>query len=205
VAIDRLEWDDSASPARIRKVIPTGGAPFDATATANIASHARVTASNVPVPVQYWMRAVNDGKVRPNPLPPDMWATWTRANPPRQWIMYQWDEPEVLTGSSLYFWGDHLAGSGIGVAPPKTWHLEYWDRGEWKSVETQLPYTALVGAENRVDFAPVTTRCLRAIFDASTDGSTFAAVALQEWQVFSARPRPPRRTTKKGTAASNCS
>jgi hypothetical protein len=205
VAIDRLEWDDNASPARIRKVIPTGGAPFDATATANIASHARVTASNVPVPVQYWMRAVNDGKVRPNPLPPDMWATWTRANPPRQWIMYQWDEPEVLTGSSLYFWGDHLAGSGIGVAPPRTWHLEYWDRGEWKSVETQLPYTALVGAENRVDFAPVTTRCLRAIFDASTDGSTFAAVALQEWQVFSARPRPPRRTTKKGTAASNCS
>jgi hypothetical protein len=205
VAIDRVEWDDSATPARIRRVVPTGGAPFDPAPTANIASHALVTASNVPVPVQYWLRAVNDGKVRPNPLPPDMWATWTRVNPPQQWIMYQWGEPETLTGSSLHFWGDHQAGSGIGVAPPKAWRLEYWDGAGWKPVDARLPYTSTLNADNRVDFAPVTTRCLRAIFDASTDGSTFAAVALQEWQVFSDRPRPPRRTTERETAGSNCS
>ena len=72
VAIDRLEWDDSVSPARIKRVVPTGGAPFDTTPITNIASHARVTASNAPVPVQYWLRALNDGKVRANPLPPDM-------------------------------------------------------------------------------------------------------------------------------------
>jgi hypothetical protein len=204
VAIDRLEWDDTATPARIRKVLPTGGAPFDSTPTRNIASHARVTASNVPVPLQYWLRAANDGKVRSNPLPPDMWATWTRANPPQQWIMYQWDEPETLTGSSLHFWGDHQPGSGIGVAPPKAWRLEYWDGDAWKAVAARSPYTSTPNADNAVDFAPVTTKCLRAMFDASTDGSTYAAVALQEWQVFSTRPRRPRRTTKKETAASNC-
>jgi hypothetical protein len=66
------------------------------------------------------------------------------------------------------------------------------------------PYTSTPNADNAVDFAPVTTKCLRAMFDASTDGSTYAAVALQEWQVFSTRPRRPRRTTKKETAASNC-
>ncbi|WP_025414122.1 family 43 glycosylhydrolase [Gemmatirosa kalamazoonensis] len=204
VAIDRVEWDDGVSPARIRKVVPTG-APLDTTPIANIASHARITASNVPVPVQYWLRAVNDGKVRPNPLPPDMWATWSRNNPPQQWIVYQWEQPETLVGSSLHFWGDHAAGAGAGVAPPKAWRLEYWDGGAWKPVSATSPYTATLGADNRVDFAPVTTRCLRAVFDASTDGTSFAAVALQEWEAFSTRPRAARRPSVKGAATANCS
>ena len=123
----------------MKKVIPTGGAPFDATPIANIASHARVTASNVPVPVQYWLRAVNDGKVRQTPLPPDMWATWSSKNPPQQWILYQWDQPETLDGSTLHFWGDHQAGSWIGVAPPKAWHLEYRDGSAWKALDAPGP------------------------------------------------------------------
>jgi hypothetical protein len=204
VAIDRIEWDDGVSPARIRKVIPTGGAPFDATPIANIASHARITASNVPVPVQYWLRAVNDGKVRPSPLPPDMWATWSRNNPPRQWILYQWDQPERLVGSSLHFWGDHAAGAGIGVAPPRAWRLEYWDGAGWKAVRARSAYTTTLHAYNRVDFDPVTTRCLRAVFDASTDGASYAAVALQEWEVFAAQARAPRRPSVKGVATMNC-
>ena len=224
VAIDRLEWDDAVSPARIKKVVPTGGAPVDTTPIANIASHARITASNAPVPVQYWLRAVNDGKVRRSPLPPDMWATWSRNNPPRQWIMYQWEQPETLNASSVHFWGDHGAGSGVGVAPPKAWRLEYWDGAEWRPVSARSPYTTTLDADNgerkraeaaaqseapgrgnRVDFAPVTTRCLRAVFDASTDGATFAAVALQEWEVFSTRARPPQRPSIKGAAAVDCS
>jgi hypothetical protein len=204
VAIDRLEWDDRVSPARIRKVVPTGGAPLDSTPIANIASHARITASNVPVPVRYWLRAVNDGKVRPAPLPPDMWATWSQNNPPRQWIMYQWEQPETLTGSSLHFWGDHGAGAGIGVAPPKAWRLEYWDGTAWKAVSASSAYTSALHADNRVDFMPVTTRCLRAMFDASTDGASFAAVAIQEWEVFSPRARPPRRPSLKGAATATC-
>ncbi len=205
VAIDRLEWDDGLTPARIKKVVPTGGPSFDATPIANIASHARTTASNVPVPVQYWLRAVNDGKVRPAPLPPDMWATWTSKNPPQQWIMYQWDHAETLSGSSLHFWGDQKAGSGIGVAPPKAWWLEYWDGAEWRAVRATAPYSSTLNTSNRVDFAPVTTRCLRAVFDASTDGATFAAVALQEWEAFSTRVRAPRRLSVKGAATVNCS
>jgi hypothetical protein len=204
VAIDRVEWDDGASPARIRKIVPTGGPPVDVTPIANIASHARLSASNVPVPVQYWLRAVNDGKVRRSPLPPDMWATWSQSNPPQQWIVYQWDEPETLTGSSLHFWGDRAAGSGTGVAPPKTWRLEYWDGVSWKAVSANTPYTSALNADNRVDFAPVTTRCLRAVFDASTDGVSFAAVGLQEWEAFSVRARPARRPSVKGSATANC-
>ena len=205
VAIDRLEWDDSETPARIRKVVPTGGAVHDSTPIANIASHARIAASNVPVPVQYWLRAVNDGKVRQSPLPPDMWATWSRNNPPQQWILYQWEQPETLTGASLHFWGDHPAGSGVGVAPPKAWRLEYRDGAQWRSVSARSPYTSVLDADNRVDFAPVTTRCLRAVFDASTDGRSFAAVALQEWEVYSDRARAPQRPSVKGLASENCS
>jgi hypothetical protein len=207
VAIDRLEWDDGATPPRIKKVVPTGGAPVDSTPIANIASHARVTASNVPVPTQYWLRAVNDGKVHASPLPPDMWATWSRKNPPQQWILYQWDQPETLTGASLHFWADHPAGSGAGVAPPKAWRLEYWeeDGGGWKAVSATSPYTSTLDGDNRVEFSPVTTRCVRAVFDASTDGTTFAAVALQEWEVYSARARAPRRPSVKGVATADCS
>ena len=205
VAIDEVEWDDSATPARIRKIAPTGGAPFDSTPIANIASHARITASNVPVPVQYWLRAVNDGKIRQSPLPPDMWTTWSRNNPPQQWIMYQWEQPETLNGASLYFWGDHGAGSGAGVAPPRAWRLEYRDGAQWRAVNPTSPYTSTLNADNRVNFAPVTTRCLRAVFDASTDGTSYAAVALQEWAVYSTRARTPRRPSVKGAASADCS
>jgi hypothetical protein len=205
VAIDRLEWDDGVTPAAIRKVIPTGGAPVDTTPTSNIASHARITASNVPVPVRYWLRAVNDGKVRESPLPPDMWATWTRDNPPRQWIMYEWDEPQTLTGSSIYFWGDHPAGAGEGVAPPKSWRLEYRDGAEWKPVDAKSPYTSAVDRFDRVDFTPVTTRCLRAVFDASTNGTSYAAVGVQEWEAYSTRALPPLTPPVKGEANADCS
>jgi len=204
VAIDRLEWDDSVSPARIRKVIPTGGPPPDTTPISNIASYARIAASNMPVPVQYWLRAVNDGKVRVSPLPPDMWATWSRSNPRQQWIMYQWDQLETFTGASLHFWADHPAGSGIGVAPPRSWHLEFWNGDTWQPVNATSPYTSTPDADNRVDFTPVTTRCLRAVFDASTNSATYAAIALQEWEAYSTRPRPPRRPSVKGAASPNC-
>ena len=204
VAIDRVFWDDESTPARIRMVIPTGGAPFDAKPIANIASHALVTASNAPVPLQYWMRALNDGKVRQSPLPPDMWATWTANNPPSQWVLYQWDAPVTLMSSSFYFWGDHAAGSGIGVAPPRAWWLEYRDGNTWKPVSASTPYTSNANAFNTVSFTPVTTRCVRAMFDASTDGKTYAAVAAQEWQVMATTLQKPLRQSRKGSASPNC-
>ena len=56
-----------------------------------------------------------------------------------------------------------------------------------------------------VEFTPVTTRCLRAVFDASTNDTTYAAVALQEWEAYSARPRAARRPSVKGAASPDCS
>jgi hypothetical protein len=70
----------------------------------------------------------------------------------------------------------------------------------WKAVSASSPYTSTLDADNKVEFFPVTTRCLRAVFDASTDETTFAAVGLQEWEVYATRGRPPRRPSVKGAA-----
>ena len=110
----------------------------------------------------------------------------------QQWVLFQWDEPVTLDASSFYFWGDQPAGAGIGVAPPRAWRLESFDGAEWKPVTTTTAYASLVNQFNRVEFAPVTTRCLRAVFDASTDGRSYAAIGAQEWQVFATQARPPR-------------
>lgn len=190
VALDRIEWDDSVAPARIRTVVPTRLPQAAPAATRNIAGRAYAAASNEPIPVQYWIRALNDGIVKAAPLPPDMWGSWTPTNPKRQWIEYRWREPVTVNGSRIWFWGDQPAGSGIGVAPPASWRIEYWDKG-WKPVPKASAYGTATGAYQDTDFAPVTTRCLRATFTASSDNGSNAGVAVQEWQVLAPRPAMP--------------
>lgn len=186
VAIDEVQWDDSVSPAAIRPLVPTR-APQPAPApTRNIASAAWAVSSNV-VPVQYWIAALNDGKVRANPLPPEMWGTWNANNPKQAWVEYRWDQPVTINGTRIQFFADQPAGSGIGVAPPAAWHLEYWDGG-WKPVSAV--YGTTPGIFQQAGFAPVTTRCLRAVFDASGTGP-HAGVGVQEWEVLAPAARRP--------------
>jgi hypothetical protein len=90
VAIDEMKWDDSVSPPAIRKIVQTPRAPSSLPPQRNIAPAARTAASNTPIPVQYWIKALNNGIVRENPLPPDMWGSWTPNNPAHQWSEYQW-------------------------------------------------------------------------------------------------------------------
>lgn len=197
VAIDRVEWDDSVSPAAIRPVVPTRAAQPAPAPTRNIAGSARAASSNV-VPVQYWLAALNDGKVRANPLPPEMWGTWTGNNPARSWIEYRWDRPVTIDGSRIRFFADQPAGSGIGVAPPAAWHLEYWDGG-WKPVPAA--YGTAPGTFQEVRFAPLTTRCLRAVFEASQGGGTYAGVGVQEWEALAPTGRVPSLAPDASPAA----
>jgi hypothetical protein len=190
VAIDRLSWDDSVSPARIRPVVPTRAPRPTPPPTRNIAGSASAVASNEPVPVQYWIAALNDGKVRANPLPPEMWGSWTGDNPPQPWIEYRWARPVTIDGVRIHFFADQPAGSGIGVAPPAAWRLEYWDRG-WKPVAGAGAYGTRAGTFQDVRFPPLTTRCLRARFDASRGDGTYAGVAVQEWEVLAPQARRP--------------
>lgn len=187
VAIDRMQWDDHVEPSRILKVKPTHEPEPPPVPSRNIAATARVTASNEPVPVQYWIKSLNDGLVRANPLPPDMWGSWTPRNPSRQWIQYEWATPVTLNGTRIFFWSDHPAGRDVGVAPPAAWHLEYWAEDGWRPVVSHRGYPVSVGSFSDVAFDPVTTRCIRAVFDASGAGTHYAGVAAQEWEALEPR------------------
>ncbi|WP_267414202.1 family 43 glycosylhydrolase [Sphingomonas sp. GC_Shp_4] len=189
VALDRMTFDDSVSPAAIRPVIPTRRPQPVPPPSRNLARAASVAVSNDPVPVQYWATSLNDGIVKAAPLPPDMWGSWTPHNPPQQWIEYRWDRPVTLDGARIWFWADQPAGSAIGVAPPARWRLDYWDGG-WKPVPRSRGFGTAVGSFQAASFAPVTTRCLRAVFDASGVGTDHAGVAVQEWEALGPRPRP---------------
>ncbi len=190
VAIDRLEWDDTQTPPRMKLVTPTPAKLRDLTPRPNIAYDARVTVSNEPVPTQYWVKALNDEIVRSNPLPPDMWGTWTGNNPPQQWAQYTWDQPMRISGSQIEFWNDQPQGTGVGVAAPARWRVQYWDlgSGQWADVPDPSGYpTGTQGFQNTT-FGAVTTTQVRAVFDASTNGSTYSAVAVEEWKILAAQP-----------------
>ncbi|BEL03411.1 hypothetical protein Q0Z83_016020 [Actinoplanes sichuanensis] len=188
VAIDKVEWDDTVTPARIKPVVVTPVKQADRTPRANIAQAAEVTVSNDPVPTQYWIKALNDEIVRANPLPPDMWGTWTAVNPNQQWIQYTWDQPMRITMSQIEFWNDQPQGTGVGVAAPAKWKIQYWADGQWTDVPNPSGYpTGTQGFQNTT-FDPVTTSQVRAVFDASTNGSTYSAVAVEEWKVLAAQP-----------------
>lgn len=188
VAIDEVQWDDSVSPAAIVPVKTTPVPQKHFAPERNIARAARVIVSNEPVPVQYWKKALSDGVVRPNPLPPDMWGTWNGGNPSEAWIAYLWSVPVTLNASRIRFWNDQPAGAGIGVAPPKNWHLEYCDGANWKPVEATAPYAADTDRFVEVTFKPVTAKCLRAVFEASTSGGGAAGIAVQEWEALADKP-----------------
>ncbi|GIJ27373.1 hypothetical protein Vqi01_25350 [Micromonospora qiuiae] len=190
VAIDPVEWDDTQTPPRMKLVTPTPAKGRDLTPRPNIAQEARVTVSNEPVPTQYWVKALNDEIVRSNPLPPDMWGTWTSNNPPQQWVQYTWDQPMRISGSQIDFWNDQPQATGVGVAAPARWRMQYWnlDTGQWADVPNPSGFpTGTQGFQNTT-FDPVTTTQVRAVFDASTNGSTYSAVAVEEWKVLAAQP-----------------
>lgn len=190
VAIDRLEWDDTLSPPRLKPVTPTPVKGRDLAPRANIAQEATVTVANDPVPTQYWVKALNDEIVRANPLPPDMWGTWTGSNPPQQWVQYTWDQPMRVAGSRIDFWNDQAQGTGVGVAAPAAWRIQYWDAaaGQWADVPDPSGYPTSTQGFQDTTFGAVTTTQVRALFDASTNGSTYSAVAVEEWQVLAAQP-----------------
>ena len=202
VALDKMDWDDSVTPARILPVVPTLRPQPPLAPSRNIARSAWATASNDPVPVQFWIKSLNDGVVKAAPLPPDMWGSWSPDNPPSQWIEYRWDQPVTVNGSRIRFWNDQPAGSGVGVAPPAKWHLEYWSgKKGWKPVPGAGAYGTATDAFQDVTFPKVTTRCLRAVMEASGDGKTHAALAVQEWEVLAPTSQPVvlRREDSKPT------
>nr|WP_169581157.1 family 43 glycosylhydrolase [Microbacterium sp. MF43] len=206
VAIDHLEWDDTQTPARIVPVTPTPVKGPNLTPRSNVAPWATASASNEPIPTQYWIKALNDEIIRPNPLPPDMWGSWTANRPAQQWIQYDWDTPVRVDRARIKFWRDVAPGTGNGVSNPSSWVLQYWDAGAWKDVPTPSGYPTSTTAVHEVTFGAVTTSRLRAVINASPNAAnppSYSAVAVEEWEVHADQPdavAPVEVQTVVGTA-----
>jgi len=189
VAIDRLEWDNSTVPASIRKVAPTRTPPPPRAPSRNIAPAAVATASNEPIPTQYWIKALNDERAPQNPLPPEMWSSWKPgAIPAHPWLAYAWKNAVELNGIRLWFWADHPSGASEGVALPATWRVEFAQNGVWKPVHETYRDPVVASRFIRVAFNRVTTHCLRIVFDASGQQNQFAGVAVEELEALAPHP-----------------
>ncbi|WP_240658578.1 family 43 glycosylhydrolase [Microbacterium sp. CPCC 204701] len=191
VAIDRLEWDDTQTPARILPVTTTPVKGPNLTPRSNVAPWATSSASNEPIPTQYWIKSLNDEIIRPNPLPPDMWGSWTANRPAQQWIQYDWDAAVRVGSTKIQFWNDAQPGTGNGVAAPASWVLQYWADGDWVDVPNASTYPTATRQLHTVTFDPVTTTRLRAVLNASPNAAnppSYAAVAVEEWEVHAAQP-----------------
>ncbi|NYD68362.1 OmpL47-type beta-barrel domain-containing protein [Agromyces atrinae] len=189
VAIDPLEWDDSVSPARILPVQTTPERGLDLTPRSNVAPWATASASNEPIPTQYWMKSLNDEIIRPNPLPPDMWGSWTGTRPAEQWLQYDWQTPVRVDEARIKFWRDVAPGTGNGVSDPASWVLQYWSNGAWVDVSGASGYPTSTTAVHTVSFDAVTTTRLRAVLQASPNSATppqYSALAVEEFEVHQA-------------------
>jgi hypothetical protein len=95
-----------------------------------------------------------------------------------------------ISGSQIEFWNDQPQGTGVGVAAPARWRIQYWDlgAGQWADVPDPSGYPTGTQGFQDTTFDPVTTTQVRAMFDASTNGSTYSAVAVEEWKILAAQP-----------------
>ncbi|MBR7742033.1 hypothetical protein KC207_01835 [Phycicoccus sp. BSK3Z-2] len=121
-----------------------------------------------------------------------VWGTYSSNRPASQWLQYTWSGAGTFTGAAVSFWHDTTSDTaGNGVAVPRSWRIQAWVDGAWADVALAdgSSYGRDKAAPNEVVFAePVTTERLRAVFDATTNGTTFAAVAVSEWAVTGEAP-----------------
>ncbi|HMR49946.1 MAG TPA: DUF5695 domain-containing protein [Arachnia sp.] len=163
-------------------------------ASPTVAQRATVTASYT----ASWnnIAAVQDGvAVYSGGSNSQTWGTWSSSRPAEQWLQYTWSGEATLTGAALAFWRDNSSDTaGDGVAVPASWKLQYWHQEAWHDIALAdgAAYPRAKDATNTVAFAqPVTTTQLRAVFTATTNGTTFAAVGVSDFAVEGDAPAAP--------------
>ncbi|KAF2670173.1 glycosyl hydrolase family 43 protein [Microthyrium microscopicum] len=183
VAIDKLEFDDTKTPPLIKKVRTTHR-PKAQVSTRNVALKAKASSSR-PVPIQYWVKALNDGRIPASPLPPDYWSSYDGdRSPATSTLTYEWSSPVSISGTRMAFFADQRAGSSIGVAPPAEWHLEYQSGGSWTRIAATYS-NAVSDNPPEIKFPAVNAQAVRAVLTASGQGK-HAGIGIKEWEVLAA-------------------
>jgi hypothetical protein len=193
IAFDALEFDDTASPPTIQKVQQTfrDSLTQPRPPSRNVAPGATATSRNG-TPIQYWINALNDERLLPNPLPPDYWSSYAAAQSPATNVLtYTWPQAVQLNGVAMAFFADQPAGSDIGVPPPRSWLAEYLNSsGQWEQVQvTSGGYPTESSRDPpEVSFDTITTTSLRVTLQASGEGSQYGGVGVHEWFAYSPQP-----------------
>jgi len=84
--------------------------------------------------------------------------TWWDHRGSSEWIVFRFDRPKTVAGSSVYWFDDSGAGS---CRVPRAWKLSYLLDGKWKPVLATGQFAVQKDQFNRVAFEPVRTEALR--------------------------------------------
>ena len=137
-----------------------------------------------------YLYAVYDGTRGFGGLPDGKtWGSYRwSGRPAEEWICYTWAEPEEILQSSVYFWTD-TETPGDNVHVPASWVIQYWDETAEDWTEVTLlegeAYTCLNNKINTVNFKPVRTSKVRLYMQAAGNGTTYSALGVGEWEVYS--------------------
>ncbi|MCW3807956.1 beta-L-arabinofuranosidase domain-containing protein [Plebeiibacterium marinum] len=120
----------------------------------------------------------------------ETWGTWSDNRPASQWLRYEWSNPMDINKTVICFWCDNAsANAGDGVALPSDWKIQYWDNSLSDWVDVSLlegqSYALNIDKPNTVEFASVNTTKLQVVMNASTNGTSYAAVGVTEWEAYS--------------------
>lgn len=102
---------------------------------------------------------INDGVLPQNENDRSVLHYNLRNNNSPEWITYEFETPQQISSSSVYWFDDAPWG---GTRIPKSWKIYYKDdSGQWKDVENTSDYPIIKGMNNKVTFEPITTKSMK--------------------------------------------
>lgn len=83
---------------------------------------------------------------------------WWPENNKWVWLQYDFEEPETVSSSAVYWFDDRPHG---GCRLPDEWELLYMKDGRWVAVETEGEYSITRDGWDKISFKPVETAAMR--------------------------------------------
>ncbi len=125
-------------------------------------------------------------------------STWWDRRGTEEWAQYDFDQPRVIGGASVYWWDDHRLGRHC--AAPTSWRLLFRKPdGSWEPVRAlRKRVRHEVDVANAVEFEPIETTALR--IEAKLRPGLSAGIL--QWQVSPpANARTPGRHVARAASA----
>jgi hypothetical protein len=103
--------------------------------------------------------------------------TWWDHRGTKEWVQYDFNKPQKVSGVSVYWWDERRVGAHCRV--PQSWRVLYQDGDQWKPVTGATAYGTSMDRYNRVTFDGIDTAALRLEVQLQPTWSG----GILEWQV----------------------